>query len=116
MKKSELRELIRECLQEELKLRRLTEGHTTMGLGRGYYADVNDDQYEDGRDPKDVEVDIYKRTGNYEDPRRDEYITTVNTFDQAQEYVDSLPDLEPESEPPLFKVQLQRVKIGRAHV
>jgi RNase P subunit RPR2 len=108
MTKSELKTMIRKMLKEELKSCRLTEGHTTDDLGKGYYADVNDDQYEDGRDPKDVEVYIYKRTGNYPDPRRDKYITTVNTFDEAQEYVDSLPEERVEPEPLLFKVKLQR--------
>ena len=105
MTKSELKALIRECLKEELKGRRLVEGHTIHSLGNGYYADINDDQLEDGRDPKDVEAVIYKKTSDFENPRHDEYITTVKTLTKAQEYVDDL-----------FAVRVPRAQLKRAVV
>jgi hypothetical protein len=88
MKKSELRELIRECLHEELKSNRLTEGHEVFDLGRGYYADIDMDQYE--LHPERINVEIYKDTTGWQNPHYDKYITTVRSVDEAREYVADL--------------------------
>jgi hypothetical protein len=88
MTKSELREMIRECLREELKSNRLTEGHEIFDLGRGYYADIDQDQYE--LHPERINVEIYKDTTGWQNPHYDKYITTVRSVDEAREYISSL--------------------------
>jgi hypothetical protein len=87
MTKAELKELIRECLREELKSNRLTEGHEIFDLGRGYYADIDQDQYE--LHPERINVEIYKDTTGWQNPHYDKYITTVRSVDEAREYVAS---------------------------
>lgn len=88
MTKSELREMIREYLREELKSNRLTEGHEIFDLGRGYYADIDQDQYE--LHPERINVEIYKDTTGWQNPHYDKYITTVRSVDEAREYISSL--------------------------
>lgn len=88
MTKSELRSMIREMLREELKSNRLTEGHEIFDLGRGYYADIDQDQYE--LHPERISVEIYKDTTGWQNPHYDKYITTVRSVDEAREYVSSL--------------------------
>lgn len=106
MTKSELREMIRECLREELKSNRLTEGHEVFDLGRGYYADIDMDQYE--LHPERINVEIYKDTTGWQNPHYDKYITTVRSVDEAREYIASLR----EELSLLEAVSIKDIKIG----
>lgn len=96
MTKTELHALIRETLKEELdqvRRRKLTEGHEMYDLGYGYYADINlDGEDEDEDDDGDIEVDIYENTYGNMDSIRDRYIKTVKSVDEAREYVARLCD------------------------
>lgn len=79
-----------EIMWEDTNTTKLTEGHEVFDLGHGYYADIDEDQYDLYPDADEIDVIIYKDTSGYQNPTYDKYIKTVSSVDEAREYIDSL--------------------------
>lgn len=67
---------------------KLNEGHSIHDLGFGYYADIDEDQYE--LHLNRIDVEIYKDITGWHNPHYDRYIATVDSIDEAREFVKSL--------------------------